>query len=101
MYGNVDAVSSLVRARANLNSRTLVHETPLALAAFYRHVEACALLLAHRARPDLADWRGRTPLAAAKSSKCGNGQDNNLQAQARCVELPEQRAARDSAAGPS
>jgi len=101
MYGNLDAVASLVRAKANLNCRTSVHETPLALAACYRHAEACALLLAHQARPDLADWRGRTPLATAKSSKCGNGRDNNLQAQARCVELLEQRAARDHASGSS
>jgi len=100
MYGDTEALATLLRKRANLNARTKVHETPLMLAAYYRHAEVCALLLAHRARPDLADWQGRTSLAAAKSSKCGRGRDDNAAAQRRCVELLEDRAARDHAAGP-
>lgn len=101
MYGCVEALASLVRGRANVNARTRVHETPLQLAAYYRHADACAILLAHRARADLADWQGRTPLAAAKASKCGGGPDNNSRAQGRCVELLEERAAKDKESGAS
>lgn len=93
MYGSVDAVASLLRNRANANSRTRVHETPLQLAAYYRHSEVCAVLLSHRARIDLADWQGRSPLAAAMASKCGNGIDNTAQAQGQCVELLRERLA--------
>eukprot|EP00747_Dinoflagellata_sp_TGD_P181289 gnl/TRDRNA2_/TRDRNA2_35078_c0_seq1.p1 gnl/TRDRNA2_/TRDRNA2_35078_c0~~gnl/TRDRNA2_/TRDRNA2_35078_c0_seq1.p1 ORF type:complete len:384 (+),score=112.18 gnl/TRDRNA2_/TRDRNA2_35078_c0_seq1:37-1188(+) len=100
MYGSIEAVSSLVRRKANINARTQVHETPLMLAAYYRHAEVIALLLAHKARPDLADWQGRTPLAAAKESRCGNGRDNHPQAQARCVEILSQRQKEDVARGP-
>lgn len=96
MYGCTEAISSLITRRASVNVRTKVHESPLQLAAYYRHAEACALLLAHRARADLADWQGRTPLAAAKESRCGNGPDNNGQAQARCVELLAEREAREA-----
>lgn len=95
MYGSVDAVATLVRQRANVNARTKVHETPLQLAAYYRHTEVCALLLTHRARADLGDWQGRTPLAAAMASKCGNGPDNNSQAQAQCVTLLRERLEAD------
>ncbi|CAE8696231.1 unnamed protein product [Polarella glacialis] len=89
MYGDAaantvsdaDAVSTLIRRRANVNCRTKVHETPLQLAAYYRQPEVCAVLLTHRARvalfdhrSDLADWQGRTALAAAKASKYGAGE---------------------------
>uniref|UniRef100_A0A7S0B3B8 Uncharacterized protein n=1 Tax=Pyrodinium bahamense TaxID=73915 RepID=A0A7S0B3B8_9DINO len=97
MYGCTDAIAALMRRKANPNVRTKVHETPLQLAAYYRHAEACALLLAHRARADLADAQGRTPLASAKESKCGSGPDNSGQAQARCVELLAARAAKEAA----
>jgi len=95
MYGSVDAVALLVRKRANVNGRTRVHETPLQLAAYYRHAEVCAVLLTHRARVDLADWQGRTPLAAAMASRCGNGLNNTAQAQAECVELLRDRLDKD------
>ncbi|CAE8648127.1 unnamed protein product, partial [Polarella glacialis] len=99
MYGDADAVSTLIRRRANVNCRTKVHETPLQLAAYYRQPEVCAVLLTHRARSDLADWQGRTALAAAKASKCGrSGEDSD--AQARCVNLLEEVDAKLRAAGP-
>eukprot|EP00419_Tripos_fusus_P014387 CAMPEP_0172750654 /NCGR_PEP_ID=MMETSP1074-20121228/150020_1 /TAXON_ID=2916 /ORGANISM="Ceratium fusus, Strain PA161109" /LENGTH=376 /DNA_ID=CAMNT_0013582825 /DNA_START=8 /DNA_END=1134 /DNA_ORIENTATION=+ len=99
MYGSIEGVATLLRRKAALNIRTKVHETPLMLAAYYRHAEIVALLLAHRARSDLADWQGRTPLAAAKTSKCGNGCDNNGQAQAKCISILVERSAADNAAG--
>lgn len=87
MYGSTEAIRQLTRARANLNSRTKVHETPLIVAALYRNAEACALLLAHGARQDLSDWQGRTALAAARASHCGHGVSNTGQAKAHCCEL--------------
>eukprot|EP00933_Yihiella_yeosuensis_P025507 TRINITY_DN1978_c1_g7_i1.p1 TRINITY_DN1978_c1_g7~~TRINITY_DN1978_c1_g7_i1.p1 ORF type:complete len:456 (+),score=111.68 TRINITY_DN1978_c1_g7_i1:61-1368(+) len=104
MYGDVDAVSSLIKRKSNVNSRTKVHETPLMLAAYYRHPEVCAVLLAHRARSDLADWQGRTPLEAAKVSKCIGSYASNpglgAQQQARCVKLLDEVAAKQQADGP-
>eukprot|EP00927_Polykrikos_kofoidii_P058182 TRINITY_DN52563_c0_g1_i1.p1 TRINITY_DN52563_c0_g1~~TRINITY_DN52563_c0_g1_i1.p1 ORF type:complete len:417 (-),score=80.27 TRINITY_DN52563_c0_g1_i1:85-1281(-) len=97
MYGCVEGMAVLLRRKGNINARTKVHETPLQLAAYYRHAEICALLLAHKARVDLADWQGRTPLSAAKESKCGNGLDNHGQAQARCVALLASRVDQEAA----
>lgn len=99
MNGSVEGVAALIRKRASLNSRTKVHETALTLAAFYRHADVVALLLAHKSRTDLADWQGRTPLAAAKASLCGNGSDNNGQAQAQCVRILSERVEANLAAG--
>ncbi|CAK0888732.1 unnamed protein product [Prorocentrum cordatum] len=100
MHGSIEGVATLVRRRAAVNSRTKVHETPLMLAAYYRHAEVVALLLAHRARADLADWQGRTPLAAAKASVCGNGADNHGQAQAKCVSILAEHTASAASSGP-
>lgn len=99
MHGSLEGVACLLRQRANLNSRTKVHETPLMVAAYYRHPEVVALLLAHRARADLADWQGRTPLAAAKASRCGNGRDNHARSQAWCVEILAEQEQRRRVAG--
>merc|ERR1712217_934852 len=58
-----------------------------------------ALLLAHKARADLADWQGRTPLAAAKASLCGNGSDNNGLAQSQCIRILQERVEANHTAG--
>ena len=72
MHGSAPAVHGLLMAKAAAEGRTPMMESPLMLAAAYRHEECVKLLLTHRARVDAVDRTGRTALTCAKvPGECG------------------------------
>lgn len=68
-------VAALVKWGCNIESKNPMEETPLHLAAMYRHPEHIRVLLDAGARTDVVDWKGCTPLERAKNSWMGFGGD--------------------------
>jgi ankyrin repeat protein len=67
--GCFECVESLIKAGADVNVPTPEGVSPLMLAIDNGHNEVGKLLLDNRAKPDVRDWWGRTPLYIAVDRK--------------------------------